>query len=84
MKKALEQMLNRNSARLKTKKSYLSLLKDYTFLILDSHFEANVMPRDVVYLVKHGLKIPRGASAYVDFFEKMIIREQEFKNVFSN
>ena len=44
-----------------------------------STYERNVMPRDDISVVKHGLKIPMDAAGYNEFAAKMETCEQEFK-----
>ena len=41
-------------------------------------YEKNVVPRDEILLVKHGLKIPNDAMDYTDFVEKIEANEKEF------
>lgn len=48
-----------------------------------STYEKNVIPRDDISVIKHGLKIPADATDYNEFAEKMEICEREFKQVFS-
>lgn len=45
-----------------------------------STYEANVSPRDDVYITKHGLKIPCGAKDYEDFVNRIKTSESEFKS----
>lgn len=47
-----------------------------------STYEKNVMPRDDISVLKHGLKIPMDAQNYSEFKEKMKVQEQEFTSVF--
>ena len=47
-----------------------------------STFEANVSPRDDICVIKHGLKIPVGATGYDTFAEKMKSNEQDFRQLF--
>ena len=47
-----------------------------------STYEENVIPREDISVIKHGLKIPADVSDYDEFTEKMKICEQEFKQVF--
>lgn len=44
-------------------------------------FESNVLPRDDINIIKHGLKIPVNALDYEDFVIKMKDNEQDFKSV---
>lgn len=44
-----------------------------------STYEENVMPREDVSLVKHGLKIPADTNSYEEFTEKMRAYEREFR-----
>lgn len=44
-----------------------------------STYEANVMPREDICLVKHGLKIPIDAENYTSFVSKMQVSESEFR-----
>lgn len=48
-----------------------------------STYEANVMPREDISIIKHGLKIPMDVSDYAGFVTRMKTHEQEFKKVFS-
>lgn len=48
-----------------------------------STFEKNVMPRDDIRIVKHGLKIPADAADYDEFAAKMKAGEQEFRRIFT-
>lgn len=48
-----------------------------------STFEANVVSRDDVSIIKHGLKIPVDVSDYAEFVTMMKTNEQEFKSVFN-
>lgn len=43
-----------------------------------STFEGNVAPRDDIYVIKHGLKIPAEAENYDTFVSKMKENEMEF------
>ena len=43
-------------------------------------YEKNVMARDDISVIKHGLKIPIDVSNYDEFVMKMKICEQEFKS----
>lgn len=43
-------------------------------------YEKNVKPRDDISIVKHGLKIPLGATSFDDFATKIQQSELEFKN----
>lgn len=47
-----------------------------------STYEKNVMPRDDISVLKHGLKIPMDAQNYSEFTAKMKVQEQEFTSVF--
>lgn len=47
-----------------------------------STYEKNVMPRDDISVLKHGLKIPMDAQNYSEFKTKMEVQEQEFTSVF--
>lgn len=47
-----------------------------------STYEANVMPRDDISVIKHGLKIPVDALDYDGFITRIKSHEQEFKAVF--
>ena len=47
-----------------------------------STYEKNVMPRDDISVLKHGLKIPMDAQNYSEFKAKMKVQEQEFTSVF--
>ncbi len=49
-----------------------------------STYEANVTPRDDIYLTKHGLKIPVDAENYEMFVALMKINEREFQQVFAS
>lgn len=49
-----------------------------------STYEANVLPRDDISVIKHGLKIPVDAPDYAGFVMRMKVCEQEFKTVFLN
>lgn len=42
-------------------------------------YEKNVMFRDDISVVKHGLKIPNDAMDYADFVEKIVANEQAFQ-----
>ena len=44
-----------------------------------STYERNVMPRNDISVVKHGLKVPLDAAGYDEFAAKMKVCEQEFK-----
>lgn len=48
-----------------------------------SSYESNVIPRDDICLIKHGLKIPADAESYEMFIAQMIINENEFRQVFA-
>lgn len=50
----------------------------YVFPEYDT-YEANVMPREDICLVKHGLKIPVDAENYESFVSKMQVSESEFR-----
>lgn len=41
-------------------------------------YEKNVTPKDDIFVIKHGLKIPKGAKDYDDFIEKIRVSEQAF------
>lgn len=41
-------------------------------------YEKNVVPREDVFVIKHGLRIPMDAKDYDDFEEKMKVSEQVF------
>ena len=45
-------------------------------------YEANVVPRDDICIIKHGLKIPIDAENYESFVSKMQVSESEFRQVF--
>lgn len=45
-------------------------------------YEKNVVPRDDICVVKHGLKIPGNAMDYKAFSEKMEMNETAFKSIF--
>lgn len=47
-------------------------------------YEADVLPRDDISVIKHGLKIPVDAPDYAGFVMRMKVCEQEFKAVFVN
>lgn len=47
-----------------------------------STYEANVVPRDDICIIKHGLKIPIDAENYESFASKMQVSESEFRQVF--
>ena len=47
-----------------------------------STYEKNVMARDDISVIKHGLKIPMDAQNYSEFIAKMKVQEQEFTSVF--
>ena len=47
-----------------------------------STYEANVMPREDICVIKHGLKIPIDAKNYESFVAKMKLSESEFRQVF--
>ena len=44
-----------------------------------STYEQNVRPREDVYVLKHGLKIPEDALDYEDFISLMKQSEKEFR-----
>ena len=48
-----------------------------------STYEDDVIPRNDVFVIKHGLKIPNNAPNYAEFVARMKISEQEFRRVFS-
>lgn len=41
-------------------------------------YEKNVVPRDDIFVIKYGLRIPVGAKNYDDFINKMEVSEQVF------
>ncbi len=45
-------------------------------------YKKNVVPRDDILVVKHGLKIPSDAMDYADFVKKIAENEQVFKESF--
>ena len=47
-----------------------------------STYEANVVQRDDICIIKHGLKIPIDAENYESFVSKMQVSESEFRQVF--
>lgn len=47
-----------------------------------STYESNVVPREDIRVIKHGLKIPADATDYTEFAAEMRTREQAFKTVF--
>lgn len=47
-----------------------------------STYEKNVMARDDISVIKHGLKIPIDAQNYSEFTAKMKVQEQAFTSVF--
>ena len=47
-----------------------------------STYEKNVMARDDISVIKHGLKIPVDAQDYAEFTARMKVQEQEFISVF--
>ena len=47
-----------------------------------STYENNVMPREDIGVIKHGLKIPAEVSDYDEFSKKMELCEQGFKKTF--
>ena len=46
-------------------------------------YEKNVMARDDISVIKHGLKIPVNAMDYGDFVARMRVCEQQFVSVFT-
>lgn len=48
-----------------------------------STYEDDVIPRNDVFVIKHGLKIPNNAPNYAEFVARMKISEQEFRRAFS-
>ena len=48
-----------------------------------STYENNVMSRNDISVIKHGLKIPANVTNYNEFAKKMDMCEQEFKQVFT-
>ena len=48
-----------------------------------STYEDNVLPRDDISVIKHGLKIPDDAECYESFVERVKTREQEFVKTFT-
>ncbi len=48
-----------------------------------STYEDNVLPRDDISVIKHGLKIPVDAECYESFVERVKTREQEFVKTFT-
>ena len=58
--------------------------KDLLILRLNqgSTYEKNVMPRDDVSVIKHGLKIPIDVQNYADFIARMNECERDFTSVF--
>ena len=52
------------------------------WLYKGSTYEANVMPREDICVIKHGLKIPIDAKNYESFVAKMKLSESEFRQVF--
>ena len=48
-----------------------------------STYEADVVPRDDICVIKHGLKIPVDARDYAEFTARMKAQEQEFVRIFS-
>ena len=48
-----------------------------------STYENDVIPRNDVFVIKHGLKIPDNAPNYAEFVARMKISEQEFRRAFS-
>lgn len=49
-----------------------------------STYESNVKPRDDIYLIKHGLKIPIDVDNYSAFVSKMQVNETVFRQVLIN
>lgn len=49
-----------------------------------STYESNVKPRDDIYLIKHGLKIPIDVENYSAFVSKMQVNEMAFRQVLIN
>lgn len=47
-----------------------------------STYEKNVMPRDDISVLKHGLKIPMDAQNYADFIMRIKLSEREFAGEF--
>lgn len=47
-----------------------------------STYEKNVMPRDDISVLKHGLKIPMDAQNYADFIMRIKLSEREFTGEF--
>ena len=47
-----------------------------------SIYEKNVMPRDDISVLKHGLKIPMDAQNYADFIMRIKLSEREFAGEF--
>ena len=58
------------------------LLDQKLWMNRGSTYEANVMPRGDICLIKHSLKIPNKASDYSDFVAKIRRYEQEFRASF--
>ncbi|MCR5129267.1 MAG: McrC family protein [Lachnospiraceae bacterium] len=50
---------------------------------IGSTYEANVRPRDDIFITKHGLKIPADAQSYEDFVARIKGSEDEFLRVFA-
>lgn len=48
-----------------------------------STYEDNVLPRDDISVIKHGLKIPVDVECYESFVERVKTREQEFVKTFT-
>lgn len=48
-----------------------------------STYEANVVPRDDICVIKHGLKIPVDAENYEMFASRMVVSEKEFREAFA-
>ena len=48
-----------------------------------STYEDNVLPRDDISVIKHGLKIPVDAESYESFVERVKTREHEFVKTFT-
>ncbi len=49
-----------------------------------STYEANVVPRDDVCIIKHGLKIPMAAPDYAEFAARMEVSERVFIGAFAS
>lgn len=48
------------------------------FLNQGSTYECNVKPRENIFVIKHGLKIPNDAIDYLDFVKKIESSEKQF------